>query len=265
MSDTSTITNYYPIRSIIRAREGCSFISVDLSAAEAWIVAYLANDENMKRELGEGDVHKFAASIIFQKKKEDVTKIERNEVGKPCNHSLNYRTSANMLAQTINKKGVITVSLPQAKTYWTRWHAVFNVKFWWAEIDDKLRRDRVLVTPYGRKRTFYGLWNDDLLKAATAYVPQSTVADHMNGAVQDELGIKGGLLELYHKIILPANKEIKMIQTAHDSVILECPKILISEISQQTVSILRRPLIVNGQSLTIPVDCDIYPERWGES
>jgi len=254
----------YPIRSIIRARDGCSLISVDLSAAEAWIVAYLANDLNMQRELREGDVHKFAASIVFQKALEDVTKIERNEVGKPCNHSLNYRTSANKLCETINKKGVITVSLPAAKTYWNRWHSVFNVRFWWSEIDDKLRRDRTLVTPYGRKRTFFGLWNDDLLKEATAYVPQSTVADHMNGNVQDELGIEGGLLTIHNRIIKKHDDEIKMIQTAHDSVVIETPRTIISEIAEEVVSILRRPLVVNGETFTIPVDCDIYPERWGE-
>ena len=254
----------YPIRSIIRARDGCSLISVDLSAAEAWVVAYLANDVNMQRELENGDLHKFAASIIFQKPVEEITKSERY-VGKKANHSLNYRTSASKLCESINKEGIITVSLPQAKTYWTRWHAAFNVKYWWAEIDDKLRRDRILITPYRRKRIFYGLWNDDLLKEATAYVPQSTVADHMNGAVQPEVGRRGGLLEIYRKIVVPSKGEIKMIQTAHDSVLIECPQKLISEISQRVLSLLRRPLMVNGQTFTIPVDCDIYPERWGES
>jgi DNA polymerase-1 len=254
----------YPFRSIIRAREGCSLISVDLSAAEAWVVAYLARDENMKRELADGDLHKYAASIIFQKPVNLITKSERY-VCKKGNHSLNYRTSAGKLCESINKEGIVTVSLPQAKTYYERWHSAFNVRMWWAEIDDKLRSTRTLITPYKRQRYFFGLWNDDLLKEATAYVPQSTVADHMNGAVQPELGIEGGLLTIYRKIILPSKKEIKMIQTAHDSVVLETPKALISEVAEQTVSILKRPLMVNGETFTIPVDCDIYPERWGEA
>jgi DNA polymerase I-like protein with 3'-5' exonuclease and polymerase domains len=253
----------YPLRSIIRAREGCSLISTDLSAAEAWVVAYLARDVNMQRELAGGDLHKYAASIIFQKPTTQITKEERY-VGKKGNHSLNYRTSAGKLCESINKEGIVTVSLPQAKTYYERWHSAFNVRMWWADIDDKLRRDRTLITPYQRKRIFYGMWNDDLLKEATAYVPQSTVADHMNGAVQPELGIKGGLLEIYHKVIKKSKNEIKMIQTAHDSVVLECPRPLLNEISEQVVSLLRRPLVVNGETFTIPVDCDIYPERWGE-
>lgn len=252
-----------PLRSIIRARDGCSLISVDLSAAEAWVVAYLARDLNMQRELAGGDLHKYAASIIFQKPTTEITKEERY-VGKKGNHSLNYRTSAGKLCESINKEGIITVSLPQTKTYFERWHSAFSVRMWWAEIDDKLRRDRTLITPYKRKRIFFGLWNDDLLKEATAYVPQSTVADHMNGAVQPELGIEGGLLTIYRDIILPSKEEIRMIQTAHDSVVLECPRPLISETSEQTVSILKRPLVVGGETFTIPVDCDIYPERWGE-
>jgi len=251
------------LRSMIRAREGCSLISTDLSAAEAWVVAYLARDVNMQRELAGGDLHKYAAAIIFQKDSSLITKEERY-VGKKGNHSLNYRTSAGKLCESINKEGIVTVSLPQAKTYYERWHSAFNVRMWWADIDDKLRRDRTLITPYRRKRIFYGMWNDDLLKEATAYVPQSTVADHMNGAVQPELGVRGGLLAIYQDIIKKSNNEILMIQTAHDSVVLECPKPLVDEISEQVVSLLRRPLVVNGETFTIPVDCDIYPERWGE-
>lgn len=253
----------YPIRSIVKAPPGYSLISADLSAAEAWVVAYLANDENMKKYLQLKKIHEFAASVIFDKTLDTILPLERY-TGKKANHSLNYKTSAEELVRSINKEGVITISVAKGKIYYTKWHSVFNVKYWWAEIEQRMYRDRTIITCYGRKRVFYGQINSDLLKEATAYEPQSTVADHMNGAVQKEIGIEGGLKKLYEDIVIPSGGYIRMIQTAYDSILIECPTSLCKEIGEQTVSILTRPLMVNGQTFTIPVDCDIYPERWGE-
>ena len=253
----------YPIRSFIKAPEGYSLISADLSAAEAWVVAYLAADENMKKYLGLKKLHEFAASVIFDKPLDQITYMERY-TGKKGNHSLNYKTSAEELVRSINKEGIITISVAKGKIYYAKWHTAFNVKYWWREIEDKINRTRTITTTYGRKRVFYGIINSDLLKEATAYEPQSTVADHMNGAVHDELNIKGGLKSIYENIILPSNNSIRMIQTAYDSILIECPTNLCKEIGERVVKELERPLIVNGQSFTIPVDCDIYPERWGE-
>jgi hypothetical protein len=87
----------------------------------------------------------------------------------------------------------------------------------------------------------------------------------MMGAVQPELGIEGGILTIYNKIAKPSKGDIRLIQTAYDSVLIECPKTLLEEVGEWCIDILTRPLIVNGQSITIPVDCDVYPERWGEN
>ena len=46
------------------APKGKTLCGFDLSAAEAWIVAYLAHDTNMKRELGEGDIHSFCVGRL---------------------------------------------------------------------------------------------------------------------------------------------------------------------------------------------------------
>lgn len=252
------------IRSMVRADPDYCFIETDLSGAEAWIVAYLSDDKAMQHELSEGDLHKYAASFIFSKPYSDISDNERY-VGKKANHSLNYRTSPNMLAISINKEGLISVSIAQAKTYYNRWHAAFNVRLWWSDIESQLNRNRTIITSYRRKRVFHGRWCDDMLKAATAYEPQSTVADHMYGALCPEVGIEGGLLHL-HKKILVKYKEIQLIQTAHDSAVLHCPKVIANEILDLTVSCLKRPLVVRGQEFTIPVDSKIYPERWyGES
>ena len=252
-----------PLRSIIRAPTDYSLISIDLSAAESWVVAHLASDANMKRELATGDLHSFSARVIYNKQEGAPVEKQERDMGKTMNHSCAYRTSPNMLTMAINKKGGMVVSLPQVKRWHERWHRVFNIRYWWMEVEEKLRLTRTLTTCYGKRRRFYGIWNNDLLKEATAYEPQSTVGYHMNGAIHPDLGIPGGIRDIRNQIT-SRNPEIRMIQTAHDSVLIECPKAVELEIAERASRLLHRPLVVNGQEFTIPVDCVIYPERWEE-
>jgi hypothetical protein len=70
------------------------------------------------------------------------------------------------------------------------------------------------------------------------------------------------LLEV-KRLILDRYSDIKAINTSHDSVILETPESLVSEIAPQVVSCLLRPMVINGEEFTVPVDAEIG-ERWGE-
>lgn len=264
-----------PIRSIITAPPGKLLLSVDLSQAEAWVVAYLAREETMKRVLGSGLIHELSARIIFElglpdiedkaAMKEGVSSDQRY-LGKKMNHSCNYRTGPFMIAIMINKESdkppYVTVTVKQTKLYHKRWTNFFQLDSWWKEIEEKLGVDRTLVTPYRRKRIFFEQWGDSLFKEATAFVPQSTVADHMYGYVQPELGITGGLLGV-KRCLLDKYRDIKLVNSAHDSALLEVPRDSIKDIAEQVKEQLARPIMINGETFTIPVDAEVY-KRWGE-
>jgi DNA polymerase I-like protein with 3'-5' exonuclease and polymerase domains len=52
---------------------------------------------------------------------------------------------------------------------------------WWRWTGERLQREGVLTTPYGRRRQFFGRTSDDAtLREAIAFVPQSMTADRMN-------------------------------------------------------------------------------------
>jgi len=261
-----------PIRSMYVAPKGKTLCGFDLSAAEAWIVAYLAADENMKRELAGGDLHSYSAVGIFDltvdlsvpgKAKYKDIPDEKRYVGKKMNHAGNYRTGPFKIAEFINKEGIISISVADAKRFHQKWLATFNLQNWWNEIDMIANSTRVMKTVYGFERRFWGVYGDDLKKEMTAFEPQSTVADHMHGAVHPELGIRGGNLGIYEDIVLPSKGEIAMCNTAHDSVMLEVPTPLVSSVVEQCISLLKRPLVVKGEMFTIPVDAEVG-ERWKE-
>ena len=268
-------------------------ISCDLSQAESWVVAFLANEPRMKKALMFGDIHTETSGAIFfpneverhewklipDKEKEFlcphcsniVTEVMRY-TGKRCNHANSYQMQAPRFVEVYNKESdkppYATITLSEAVVYRDLWLAYYNLEAWWDSIEQKIRKDRTLTTPYGRTRTFFGRISSDvkdreIFKEATAFAPQSTVADHFNGMVQRELGIKGGLLEIYRQMVVPSQGAIRITNQSHDSCILEVPKSDYRNCIEQVMDLLYRPVIINGQEVRIPVDGE-YGERWGE-
>lgn len=254
----------YKIRSMICAPKGKVFVSCDLSQAETWVVAYLSNSVEMKDALLNSDIHKRTAAAIYNREFNLVT-VDERYTGKRINHASSYRMSPERFTQVYNKDSPIPISIKQSREYSLIWHNLYpEIKdFWWRDIESQLNKSRSLTTPYGRKRIFFQQWGQDLFKEATAFVPQSTVADHFNGMLHPKLGILGGLLEIKRQIVDKYPGEIKIVNQSHDSAMLEVPLRMATEIGLQCMSQLRRPIPINGEECTIPVDCEIG-ERWGE-
>lgn len=265
---------------MICAPKDCYLLSLDLSQAEAWVVAYKCNDPNMKDALKRGDIHSLTGAMVNDFKIPTDTDIiqytkqlyldgilskDQRYIGKKSNHAFNYRMGPEMGAIQINKEGNISVSIKQVRGWHKRYHEFYMLQNWWSEIEDRLRENRTLTTVYGFRRVFYNQWGNELFKEATAFEPQSTIADHMLGAVQKEIGIEGGIRTIYKRIIKPSKGFIKAINTAHDSLILEVPKDRINEVSAECLGYLMRPIMINGETFTIPADSSYYPERWGEN
>lgn len=253
----------FKLRSMIVAPKGKTFVMCDLSQAESWIVAFLSGDSQMKYNLQCSDIHTETASAIFGVPFGSVTK-EQRYTGKRVNHASAYRMSPERFAQVYNKDSPTTISIKTAKFYNERWHELYpRIKEWWVDIEDKLNKTRTLVTPYGRRRMFFQAWGQELFKEATAYVPQSTVADHFNGARQfNGANVEGGLLSFY-KHFVREQGSVRIINQSHDSAMLEVPEAEVELWAKRLYDSLRRPLIVNGETFTIPVDCEVGP-RWGE-
>jgi DNA polymerase I-like protein with 3'-5' exonuclease and polymerase domains len=275
----------YKIRSMFIPTKGYNYIAFDFSQAETWIVAHLSNEPRMKDALLNSDIHTITASALFitdqsclherwikvgtTRKCEScgavISDAERY-IGKRSNHGNSYRMSPERWAQVINAESgeppYVSVTLFQAKNYNKRWLDFYpGIKRWWYEIEQQLSSNRTLITPYRRKRVFYSQWGPELFKEATAYVPQSTVADHTFGAVCPDLGIRGGLLGVHS---LPdIRKYCRLVHTAHDSIMLECPIGSEKDIVPQVYKQMCRPLVVNGETFTIPVDGE-HGNRWGE-
>jgi DNA polymerase I-like protein with 3'-5' exonuclease and polymerase domains len=257
----------FSIRSMLVAPKDHVLIHWDLKQAESWVVAYMANELHMKNSLQRGDIHTDTAIVIYQCAQKDVTK-EMRYVGKQQNHAKAYREGYIRAAEIINRQSdkppYVTVTVAESKLYDSRWHKHYSSirNTWWVEIEEALdKNNRTLINPYGRVRTFFERWGQELFKQATAHLPQSTVADHTNGADQDELGVKGGLVEIYDQMVKKGM--CRLVGQGHDSATVETLYSNKSEVIDLGTRLLQRPLVIKEEMFTIPVECSIG-ERLGE-
>jgi len=255
---------------MITAPKDYYLVNFDLAQAETWVVAYLANEPTMKHVLATGDIHRETAQKAFLRFSDEEWNNYDNKkliryVGKRYNHATAYRMGPQRAAQVINKDSdkppYLTVTVAESKVYYSNWHDYYNIKSWWDNIDYQLMTKRTLRTPYGRIFSFLNRTSEKQSREATAAVPQSTVADHLNGNIQDELGIPGGLIEIDKQLVIPGH--VRVAQQGHDSLLLEIPRTSARELCERIHTLLLRPLMIEGEEFTIPVDCEIG-ERWGE-
>lgn len=253
---------------MVRASPGHYLLSIDLSQAEGWVVAYLANEPTMKKELQFGDIHSNTARYLYDLPdtatiKNGMMTEDQRFIGKKCNHAFNYLMSAEFCVDVINKEGRLVVSLRDTKKFRNKYLELYRLQNWWFSIEEELRNTHTLTTPYGFTRRFYQTFGRDLYKEGTAFIPQSTIADHIYGRIQPQLGIKGGLLEVYNQILSRTNS-IRLCQSAHDSGLFEVSEDLdVKEVYGDIAQYIKRPMVVNGEQFTIPCDAKWGP-RWEE-
>jgi hypothetical protein len=250
------------IRSFITASPGNILIQSDLSQAESWVVAYCARELNMKQSLQFSDIHYDTAVVFYDRPRESISKLERY-TAKRCNHAFAYRMTAPRFMQVYNKDavdmGITQMAIKTANMFRDMWLKRYDLQSWWAEIEETLSVTRTITTPYGRVRTFFAQWGTELFKEATAHIPQSTVADHFGGMVQDQLGIEGGLKCIWRDW----HDKCMIINQSHDSCIVDIHPSMRDDYIESAIKYLKRPLVINGETFTIPVSVEIGT-RWGE-
>lgn len=151
----------------------------------------------------------------------------------------NYR----MGPRTFAKFASIPVS--EAKKKLKKYHDTYpKVRAWHKEIDRKLRQDRTLINPFGRKRYFNDRFGGTLSREATAYLPQSSVADCMHRATKN----------IHARIPHPA----RVVLQIHDEIVIQCPDDdeTVKEVSKIIEEELERPFEIDGKEISIPTEVE---------
>jgi DNA polymerase-1 len=218
VSKTTTMPN---IRKIFIPDDGYTIFDVDLAGADAQVVAYEAEDQDLIDAFAAGlDVHSKNAEDLwgaaFRNLAGDKDNGPKSRKRKECKqgvHLTNYGGSARAAAK------VLGWTVHEAETFQRRWFDIHpGIKHnFQGRIEANLRANRMVTNRFGYRRVYFDRI-DGILPQALAWVPQSTVA---------EVSFRGGLqLELatgteFHNGRLIKTGWVEMLLQVHDSLVFQ--------------------------------------------
>jgi hypothetical protein len=247
------------------ARPNKIFFMCDQMSAEEWPVAALSGNQNAIQELSskiwpDNDRHTKLAAFVFNVNISDYSKSEwKNSAtkagimrylgGKKPRHANNYGMRGTRMSEILASEGFAFPPkqcdeiLEKVHQFDPSVRNVFHVY-----IRNEINTRRMLRTPLGRERQFFGLRpnnpNYSLFNEAYAQIPQSTVGDNT------------GLSVLY----LDENGSNDVIQESHDSLAQEVEDNIDSlerSLIQTKAAFNRIIRFDNGFDINIPIEGEI--------
>lgn len=168
------------IRKLFIPDKGYTMFDADLAGADAQVVAWEAEDEDLKATFRSGaNIHIKNARDMFPDKvkgwTDEAIKAAKNPgeiyyCTKRGVHGTNYVGSAHALA------AILGWTIIEAENFQRRWFGAHpGIKGWHDRIELDLRTKRKVTNAFGYSRTYFDRI-DNLLPQAVAWIPQSTVA-----------------------------------------------------------------------------------------
>lgn len=218
--------------------QGHVLLSADYSQIELRILAHLAGDEHLKKACqGEGDIHRYTASLMFDIPESQVDEKMRY-AAKRINFGIVYGMSAFGLAKDLN------VAHGEAQDFIDKYFLRYPKvrKF----LDGEIRKARDLgyvTTLFGRRRYLPDIHNRNL--GLRQFAERQAINAPMQGTAADL--IKIAMVRISHKI---AEKKLsaKMIMTVHDELVFDVPR---AELT--TMAALARQEMEGAMDLSVPM------------
>jgi DNA polymerase-1 len=232
---------------------GMMFIDMDLSRADAYFVAWEANDETLKVILREGrDLHWENAVTIWGQQlitkypdlddREDSSICPERYLAKRMVHAINYGAFPRKLAKAL---GISEKLAEWIYAVWFKHHP--GVRAWHNKVQHQLNTTRRVSNPFGFERYYFDR-PAKCLNEGLAWVPQSSVGVIINTAW----------------VNIDANlPDVEILMQNHDSLLMQIPDGSLLELLPriQEESLIPVPY---EDPMLIPVGFKCSTSSWGE-
>ena len=239
------------LRKVFKPAEGCLYIDADYSQIELRVLASISNDEHMVQAFKHGeDIHKQAASKVFNIPIEEVTKEQRSSA-KAVNFGIVYGISDFGLGEQLN------ISRKKAKQYIDQYLEQYSgIKQFMSDIVEKAKEQGYVETLFKRRRYISELKSNNYMvrqfgqRAAMNTPIQGTAADIM------KIAMLHVLKELKEK-----KMKAKIVLQVHDEMLIEAPLDEVEEVktilknNMENACKLNVPLIAEVSEATNWYDC----------
>ena len=209
-------------------------IDADLERADAQVVAWDADDEDLK------DIFRSGADIHAENAKD--IGCNRGEA-KAGVHAVNYDVSARTLAATLN---CTTYQAQKFIDSWFKKHP--KIKSWQERIRFELETTRTIRNKFGFRRFFMDRLSPQTFHSALAWIPQSTVAIVTNK----------GFVNIFANL-----PQVELLLQVHDSLVMQTHKSNYPHILEDIIRELSIP-VPYDDPLIIPVSTAVSDRSWGD-
>lgn len=228
---------------------GYTMVEVDLQRADAQVVAWEADDEELKDLFRSGaDIHTanavsiFGGPIVAKGQPGYGAWYDKRHRAKTGVHAVNYGCKENTLAEHIQ------CSRSAARRFIEQWFTAHpKILEWHKRTEYDLLIRKCVENKFGYKRHYFDRV-ENLLPEALAWIGQSTVAITINHA----------LLAIEENI-----PEAQMLLQVHDSILLQVPSADVSRLLCPIWRLCHIP-IPYPDPLTIPVTMQTSEKSWGD-
>jgi DNA polymerase-1 len=230
------------LRKVFKPKENYIYIDADYSQIELRILAHISNDKNMIEAFNNNeDIHKQAASKVFNIPYNEVTKEERSKA-KAVNFGIVYGISDFGLGEQLN------ISRKKAKEYIEQYLEKYDgIKSFMEKIVEEAKQKGYVETLYNRRRYIPELKSKNYMtrqfgnRVAMNTPIQGTAADIM----------KIAMINVYNEIKEKKLKS-KIVLQIHDELLLETSKEETKEIKQILETSMK-----NAAKLKVPLEIEI--------
>lgn len=244
------------VRKMFIPDRGKVIVDVDLSGADAQVVAWEADDAKLKEAFRAGkSVHLMNGEDLLgpmftnapgHHKRPGTEKGKMYEALKRFVHGTNYLGSAKTLSENPSILWPLADCVRRQRRWLDELHP--GIRGWHKRVQECLHRSRSIRNQFGYRIVYFDRI-DSVLSQAVAWGPQSTVA---------EVCFRGGLQ-------LRKLQWVELLLQVHDSLVFQIPTRLAGEAS--TLDTIRRHLEVvvpYPDPLIIPWGIAMSDKNWGE-
>jgi DNA polymerase I-like protein with 3'-5' exonuclease and polymerase domains/uracil-DNA glycosylase len=257
-SDDNDALQLPNVKTLFIPDEGYTFFDCDLDRADLQVVAWEADDADLKDGLRRKlDMHLHSARAVYDLAISDDEMLEshpnygavkaryyvKRQTCKQIVHATNYVGSARTVAAALG------LTIHEVDRFQRRWFDLHpGIKKWHERVEHQLKTKKYVENRYGFRRYSFDRIDSELPEAI-AWIPQSTVGHFINRI----------WLNIYRRV-----PEVQVLLQVHDSLAGQFPTRFASICKAQIHAIASQVAVPYDDPLIIPLSIKTSTKSWGD-
>ena len=249
------------VKGCIRAKEGHKIVAMDLTTAEVYCAAVLANDKNLMKVFQDGgNFHSNIAKIVFNLPcdVDDVAEHYSTErqMAKAVTFGIMYGAGPKKISEQVTKDSGKYFSMRDASAVIADYFEQFSgLKKWLDDGKQFIQDNGFMYSFFGRKRRLPNVFSSD--KGIASHEVRSGI-NFLVQSIASDVNLLGAI-EM-NEYIKKTGMRSKIFALVHDSILAEVPDCEINRYSQELQHFIQKDRGLSIPGTPIGCDFDVHED-----